>query len=142
MPNPSLRIAIADDERDIRDFLKKVLPLLGHSVVVAAADGDELVAACAAEPPDLIITDLKMPKRDGLSALEEIWRTSPVPAIVISAHPEQLTRGPWAGSPWVSLLIKPVRMSELEPAIIRALEKSRGAGSPIAPESPLPNDSV
>ncbi len=45
----SLKIAVADDERDMRDYFQQILPLLGHQVVAVAQTGRELVALCA--PP-------------------------------------------------------------------------------------------
>lgn len=117
MPGSSLRIVIADDEVDMRDFLVKVLPRLGHEVVAAAADGDELVAACRRTHPDLIITDLKMPHRDGLSAVEELWQECSTPVIFISAYPQELAESKIARSPLMSLLIKPIKTADLDPAI-------------------------
>lgn len=117
-----LRIVIADDEVDMRDFLGKVLPRLGHEVVASAADGDELVAACRHTHPDLIITDLKMPHRDGLSAIIELWKECSTPVIFISAYPQELADSPIADSPLMSLLVKPVKTIDLEPAIRNATE--------------------
>ena len=42
----SLRIAIADDEPDMRDYFQQVLPRLGHTVVAVAQNGRELVDLC------------------------------------------------------------------------------------------------
>jgi len=52
-----LRIVVADDEPDMRDYFQKGLPRLGHKVVGAAANGRELVELCRAQAPDLVITD-------------------------------------------------------------------------------------
>ncbi len=129
MTLPTQRIAIADDELDMREFLGKVLPRMGHTVVAAAENGAQLIEDCRRTHPDLIITDLKMPVCDGVAALTQIWRESAVPAIVISAYPEQWTQGPLAASPWVTMLRKPVGMGDLEPAIRTALARF-GATAP------------
>ena len=50
-----LKIAVADDEVDMRDYFQKMLPLLGHQVVSVAATGQELVDNCRRNPPDLVI---------------------------------------------------------------------------------------
>lgn len=120
MPGSPLRIVVADDEVDMRDFLSKVLPRLGHEVVAIATDGEELVAACRRTHPDLIITDLKMPHRDGLSAIEELWRECSTPVIFISAYPQELSESSISRSPLMSLLIKPVKTADIEPAILQA----------------------
>lgn len=63
-----LRIAVADDEPDTLEFLKDVLPRLGHTVILSAATGRQLVEECQANHPDLVITDIKMPDLDGIEA--------------------------------------------------------------------------
>ncbi|HMO36984.1 MAG TPA: response regulator, partial [Gemmatales bacterium] len=70
-----LRIAIADDEAEIRDHYCKVIKRLGHEVVAAVDNGTALVDACQQLHPDLIISDVKMPALDGEQALREIWKT-------------------------------------------------------------------
>ena len=77
-----LRISIADDEPDMRDYLARILPRLGYEVGSAAENGQQLVADFQRLSPDLVITDVRMPKLDGLSAVQEIRRDRPVPVIV------------------------------------------------------------
>ena len=84
----SLRIAVADDECDTRDYFSKLLTRWGHQVVAVAANGRELVEACRDSLPDLVITDVRMPEMDGLAAAAEICRRRPVPVVFVSAlHP-------------------------------------------------------
>ncbi|GIX05559.1 MAG: hypothetical protein KatS3mg114_1428 [Planctomycetaceae bacterium] len=110
------RVAIADDEPDMRDFLSRLLPRLGFTVVVTAANGEELLQGCRQALPDLIITDLKMPQCDGLSAVQELWQQRPIPVIFITAYPQELTA--WnATDATLKLLIKPIRRSDLEQAL-------------------------
>jgi CheY-like chemotaxis protein len=51
--NHNLRIAIADDEGDMRDYFQMMLPSLGHTVVSAAKTGKELVEQCKKQKPDI-----------------------------------------------------------------------------------------
>src|SRR5207244_6800571 len=83
--NPSLRIAVADDEPDMRDYFKKSLPRLGHQVVAVAQTGRELVELCRATTPDLVITDIRMPELDGIDAAAQLYRERPIPVILVSA---------------------------------------------------------
>jgi two-component system, response regulator PdtaR len=117
--NKSLRIAIADDEIDMRDFLRKVLPRLGHEVVAAAGTGAQLVADCRRTRPDLVITDLKMPDGDGIQATAEIWRDQDVPVIIISAFPQEIPDWLKSHRLLAAILVKPVKTSDLEPVIAR-----------------------
>ena len=110
---------IADDEVDMRDYLQKVLPRWGHLVVGVAENGTQLASECRKTTPDLVITDLKMPDGDGVTAIEEIWRDQPIRVVVISAYPQDIPD--WLkGHPLlVSVLIKPIKTADLEPVVSR-----------------------
>lgn len=112
-----LRIAIADDEADIRSYFRRLLQRLGHEVVCEAATGRELVEMCLAQRPDLIISDQHMPDLSGLEAGNEIAQTLSVPMIVVSAHdlPPDLDQN----TTIVEFLTKPAKLTELEAAIQR-----------------------
>lgn len=120
-----LRIAIADDEPDMRDFFCRMLAHLGHEVVCVAEDGAQLVHHCREHDPDLIITDLEMPVLGGLEAIVEINAGRIVPTIVVTAHsqPEMIERA--ARAPVLAYLVKPIRKEDLSPAIALAMQRNR-----------------
>lgn len=122
----ALRILVADDEVDMQDFYRSILSNLGHTVVAVATTGRELVEACAQEIPDLIVTDIRMPELDGLAAISEITRTfQPVPAIIVSAfHDEEFIQRAQQECV-LAYLVKPIRASDLEPAITLARQRFR-----------------
>jgi len=123
MTSKSLRIAVADDEPEMVDYLKEVLPLMGHQVVAATTRGQDLVSACREERPDLVITDIRMPDIDGIDAAAQIYREGPVPVILVSAYhdPELVER---AGSEHIfAYLVKPIKQAHLEPAIAIAMRR-------------------
>ncbi|HLW66227.1 MAG TPA: response regulator [Gemmataceae bacterium] len=122
MKNP-IRIAFAEDEPDMREYLEKTLPLLGHQVVVSAKNGRELVEKCRTAKPDLIISDIKMPDIDGIDAARTIFQERPVPVILLSAHsePELIAR---ADNDYVfAYLVKPIKETDLNPAIGLAMKR-------------------
>ena len=118
-----LRIAIADDERDMRDYFARILPRLGHEIVAAAQNGRELVERCHASRPDLLILDIRMPEMDGLQALEEICRVQPLPAILVSAYSDQDLVRRAEENYVMAYLIKPVKQADLAPAIALAMRR-------------------
>lgn len=117
---PPLRIAIADDEPDMLEYLECTLLSLGHTVVSAANTGRSLVAQCREHQPDLVITDIRMPEMDGIEAAEEIYRTRPLPIILISAFhdPDLIQRAELDHV--MAYLVKPIKQAHLEPAIALA----------------------
>lgn len=125
MNEPRLKIVVADDEPDMREYFCKVLNHLGHDVVAVAANGAELVARCRDTPPDLIITDIAMPELDGLDALREICRERPVPAIVVSAHHDDDFLERAQREQILAYLVKPIKRVDLPPAIALATRRFR-----------------
>jgi response regulator NasT len=121
--NLPLRIAVADDEPDMREYFQKLLPRLGHQVVGTARDGRELIDLCRRTLPDLVITDIKMPDMDGIDAAVQIYRERPVPVILVSAYhdPGLIER---AGADHIlGYLVKPIKPADLEPTIALAVRR-------------------
>lgn len=113
----TLKIAIADDEEDIRQYFRRLLPKLGYELIGEAENGIELVELCRTAEPDLIITDVMMPEMSGLEAATKICKTQSVPIIVLSSH----ERSDSDDNPCiVDYLLKPVSISDLQAAIIKA----------------------
>lgn len=123
MSPTALRIVVADDERNMHEYLQEALPRLGHEVVGVAQTGRELIALCRETHPDLVITDIKMPDMDGLTASEIISRETPIPVIVVSAYhdPEFIERA--TQNHVLAYLLKPIRQHDLEPAISLAMRR-------------------
>lgn len=118
-----LRIAIADDQEDMRSFLQGALTRMGHEVTTVAGTGVELVEGCRSSRPDLVITDIKMPDMDGLEAAHEIYREGLLPIIVVSAYhdPEFIERA--EGNHVAAYLVKPIKASSLAPAIALVMKR-------------------
>lgn len=118
-----LRILIADDELDMREYLQTILPCFGHQVVAAASTGRELVQRCRELHPDLIITDVKMPDMDGIEAAQEIYRDHPIPVILVSAYHDQEVLERLEEDHILAFLVKPIKQADLEPAIAVAARR-------------------
>jgi response regulator NasT len=112
-----LRIAVADDERDIREFLRELLPRLGYEVVAAAATGRELVEQVRTTSPDLVITDIRMPDMDGLEAAAAVNRDKRIPVILLSAHHDAELLARLGEDHIMAYLVKPVKEADLKTAI-------------------------
>jgi len=126
MMNPSrngLKIVVADDERDMRQFLQEMLTHLGHTVVGTAETGRQLVEQCRATAPDLVVTDIKMPDLDGLEAAAEANRIRAVPVVVISGHHDAALLERATVDYVMTYLVKPVKPTDLQAAVTLAVSR-------------------
>jgi len=119
----SLRIVVADDEPEMRDYFQETLALLGHEVVASAENGRQLIDQCAVIEPDLVITDIKMPEVDGLQAATEIRKARPVPVILVSAYHDHELIERALTDHVLAYLVKPIKQADLETAIALAMRR-------------------
>jgi len=84
----TIRVVVADDHPMFRYGIATVLRQAeGIEVVEEVADGDALLAAVAAQAPDVVVTDLAMPGLDGIAAIARLQRSDPsVGILVLSMH--------------------------------------------------------
>ena len=118
-----LRIAVADDESEMRDFFEKVLPRFGHQVVAVAENGVQLVEHCRQLEPDLVITDIKMPELHGIEASSQICRERAVPVILVSAYHDPALIARAEADHVLAYLVKPIGLADLQPAIAIAMRR-------------------
>jgi AmiR/NasT family two-component response regulator len=120
-PLTGLRIAVADDEADVRQFFRELLPPMGHQVVAIATTGRDLIEQCRELKPDVVITDIRMPDMDGIEAAAAINRQREVPVILVSAHTEAELLARSEPEYIMSYLVKPVKPADLQAAITLAV---------------------
>jgi AmiR/NasT family two-component response regulator len=116
-----LRIAVADDEHDTRQFFRELLPHLGYQVVAIAETGRQLVEQCKSTKPDLVITDIKMPDMDGIEAATAVNREREVPVVLVSGHQEAELLARSGAEYIMAYLVKPVKAADLKAAITLAV---------------------
>ncbi len=86
-----IRILIADDHTVVRKGLRQILAEeFTDAIIAEVPDGAELIKKVIKEKWDLIISDLTMPGKNGLEALQEIKQLYPnLPVLILSIHPEE-----------------------------------------------------
>ncbi len=114
MRNPP-RILIADDNPTNVEVLRVRLGAQGYDIITAA-DGEEAISRARADDPDLILLDIMMPKRDGLSVLKELKADSSsrfIPVVLVTARADtrDVVAGLEAGGD--DYLTKPVEQAAL-----------------------------
>jgi chemotaxis response regulator CheB len=81
-----MRIGIVNDVRLAVETVRRVITNGSpHKVAWVAMDGEEAVARCAADTPDLVLMDLIMPRVDGVEATRRIMASNPCPVVVVTA---------------------------------------------------------
>lgn len=117
------RVLIAEDEALIRLDLAEMLREEGYHVVGEAGDGQEAVELAEKLTPDLVIMDVKMPRRDGIDAAREIAEKRIAPIVVLTAFSQRdlVERARDAGA--MAYLVKPFSISDLIPAIELAVTR-------------------
>lgn len=121
----TIKVLTIDDDFAVRESLANYLEDYGYAVV-QAGDGQEGLEVFAAEHPELVLVDLRMPRMDGLQVLDHITRESPeTPIMVVSGAGdirevvEALRKGAW------DYLIKPIQdMDILLHAVRSCLERA------------------
>jgi DNA-binding NarL/FixJ family response regulator len=86
-----MKVLVADDHAIVRRGLKQILlDEYPFGIIEECSNAEELLHKAGAETWDVIISDISMPGRSGLEALQQIRSTSPrVPVLILSMHPEE-----------------------------------------------------
>jgi two-component system response regulator HydG len=117
------RILVVDDEPTARQGLEKLLRRKGY-LVQAEADGEAALQAAADFAPDVVVTDLKMPKMDGIELLKQLRaQDRDVPVIVATAFGEVQSAVAAMRAGADDYLTKPLELDELTLAIERAMDR-------------------
>lgn len=109
------RILLADDNADMRDYIRRLLEEQGYEANVAP-DGEAALALARKEPPDLLLSDVMMPKLDGIGLVNELradqrFRTLPIILLSARAGEESRVEGVVHGAD--DYLTKPFSAQEL-----------------------------
>jgi PAS domain S-box-containing protein len=123
---PCERILLADDNADMRGYLTRILGQ--HYEIETAANGEEALAKAIDSPPDLILSDVMMPRLDGFGLLSKIRAnaaTKTIPVIFLSARAGEESRVEGLKSGADDYLVKPFTARELLARVSSHLEMAR-----------------
>ena len=117
------RIILAEDDSVIRMDLREELQRQGYLVVGDVGDGQSAINLARELRPDLVIMDIRMPELDGIEAARALTseRLAPVVLLTAFSDDELIERAREAGV--VNYITKPLRQSDLKPAIEIALAR-------------------
>src|ERR1700737_808883 len=120
---PPRRVLVAEDEALIRLDLAEMLKEEGYEVVGQASDGQEAGELADSLKPDLVIMDVKMPRRHGIDAASETASKRIAPIVILTAFSQRelVERARDAGA--MAYLVKPFSATDLIPAIEVAVSR-------------------
>lgn len=117
----SLQILAVDDSRTMREMLRMALSGAGFDVILGE-DGEHGFDVLQDHRPDVIITDINMPRLDGFGFIDRVrgtstWRSTPILVLTTESSPEQKARARNAGA--TGWIVKPFEQTKLISAIRR-----------------------
>ena len=126
-----MRILVVEDEKDVADFIRKVLIEESHAVDLAR-DGQTGEDFAFSEPYDLIILDIMLPKKDGLALLKSL-RTAQIntPVLLLTARGEVSDRVAGLDAGADDYLSKPFAVAELRARVRALLRRHSASKTPL-----------
>ena len=126
MPNPTLKplnVLVVEDQPDVADTLALYLQVACHYRVSVALDGEAGVAAARAEPPDAVLCDIGLPKKDGFEVAREVTAALPRKPLLIAVtgYGDEESRAKGRAAGFDHYLLKPADPQAIE-AILRAYQ--------------------
>jgi len=123
------KILIAEDERDIRDLIAFTLRFAGYEVLTAN-NGEEAVQITKKDLPDLVLTDVRMPRMTGYEACKLIKAdpaTQHIPVVFLSAKGQEAEVQTGLDSGGDEYLLKPFAPDQLTQKVAEILNRPRPA---------------
>ncbi len=111
-PTRPQRVLVAEDEHLVATSLTMMLGDLGYTVLLAT-DGQEAVDKARTEKPDIVLMDIRLPRRDGLSAAREMYEQMGLPVVVLSAYSENAEVAGAQQAGVFGYMVKPVQREQL-----------------------------
>jgi DNA-binding NtrC family response regulator len=120
-----IRVLVADDERNLREVVVRELGRRGHEVD-GVADGDEALARLGEGAYDVLVLDMKMPRREGLDVLRAISGQAEAPQVIVMTGLQDVPTAVEAMKLGAyDYLTKPAKIEELDVLIRKAAEKAQ-----------------
>ena len=123
------RILIVEDEAIIAMDLQETLAEAGYAVIATVASGEEALALCAKETPDLVLMDVHLQGRlTGIETAQQLRESYAIPSVLLTAHYDPATLATAQQAGVFAYLIKPYDQRELCATLATALTRARNEG--------------
>jgi len=127
LPEQPARVLVADDEHLVATGVANNLTELGFEVVGPVTSGDQAIALCNKQRPDIALLDIEMPGQSGIEVARILYDNFRIPVVIFSAYsdPDYVNDGNDAGV--FGYLLKPVTQDQLRVGISVAWNRFRDA---------------
>ncbi len=123
--NRSIRVLVADDEKNLRDLVVRELSRRGLEVE-GVGDGEAALARLRENPYDVVVLDMKMPKKEGIEVLRELQEFPEHPQVIVMTGFQEVSTAVEAMKLGAyDYLTKPTKIEELEILVRKAAEKGQ-----------------
>jgi DNA-binding NtrC family response regulator len=125
MTKRGIRVLVADDEKNLRELIVRELGRKGHQVE-GAGDGEAALARLRDEPFDVVILDMKMPRKEGIDVLRELQDFPEHPQVIVMTGFQEVATAVEAMKLGAyDYLTKPTKIEELDVVVRKAAEKGQ-----------------
>jgi DNA-binding response OmpR family regulator len=132
-----MKILLAEDDTVLADLLRFLFKR-EHFEVIITADGDAALREFRRQEPDIVILDLKLPKRSGVEVLKQIRDQSDTPLIVLTATEDEETKVKLFRMGADDYVVKPFQPRELLVRVEAQLRRIKSArANEVKPKKPL-----
>ncbi|MCW9708634.1 response regulator [Fodinibius salsisoli] len=115
---PKKDVLIVEDDMIISMVLEQMIEKVGYHVLDKATTGKKAIELALKLSPDIILMDIQLKGEiDGISAMQEIRKSSTVPVIYITGNSDQYYRSRAKKTNYIDYLVKPIQMEDLKASI-------------------------
>jgi DNA-binding NtrC family response regulator len=134
----AIRVLVADDEKNLRELIVRELTRKGHHVD-GVADGEAALARLREAPYDVVVLDMRMPRKEGIEVLRELASFPEQPQVIVMTGFQEVSTAVEAMKLGAyDYLTKPTKIEELDVIICKAAEKGQLLRDNVALRSRLP----
>ena len=134
----AIRVLVADDEKNLRELMVRELARQGHQVE-GVADGEAALERLREAPYDVVVLDMKMPRKEGIEVLRELAGFPEQPQVIVMTGFQEVSTAVEAMKLGAyDYLTKPTKIEELDVVIRKAAEKGQLLRDNVALRSRLP----
>jgi DNA-binding NtrC family response regulator len=133
-----IRVLVADDEKNLRELMVRELARQGHQVE-GVADGEAALERLREAPYDVVVLDMRMPRKEGIEVLRELAGFPEQPQVIVMTGFQEVPTAVEAMKLGAyDYLTKPTKIEELEVVVRKAAEKGQLLRDNVALRSRLP----